>query len=260
MKRSAGWLGVSLLGVTMAQAGVVVHFSSKSLPGGQAKNDQVMYAQDGMLRIDKLDDEGHVRDITILRDGVIWSVNVPAHTFRKVDKSALAAQHGAMEDKMKAYVQNLPPDRRAMFEQRMAAVQQGNHDYAVKDSGRSEHVGSYSCEMWQASRDGKVFTENCIAPQASIAGGEELVKAAHNGSAIATDVISAMPQAARMMDPMFTLYGKMNGFPVLVRYMNGTVANREETATSIEKQSLPADQFAIPKGFTEIPLGAPDAR
>jgi hypothetical protein len=260
MKKSAGWLSASLLCATAAQAGVVVHFSSKSLPGGQPKNDQIMYAQDGMLRIDKLDDQGHVRDITILRDGLIWSVNVPAHTFRKIDKSAMAAQHGAMEDKMKAYVQNLPPERRAMFEQRMASLQQNAHDYSVSDSGRSEHVGSYTCEVWQASRDGKVFTENCIAPQGGIPGGEELVKAAHNGSAIATDVISAMPQAARMMDPMYALYGKMNGFPVLVRFMSGTVANREETATAIEKQSLPADQFAIPKGFTEAPLGAPDAR
>jgi hypothetical protein len=259
MNKTASWLSLSVFCVAAAQAGTVVHFSSKTLPSGQSQDNQVMYAQDGMLRIDKLDDQGHVRTIDILRDGVIWSVDVPAHTYRKVDKNAIAAQHEAMEDKMKAIAQNMPPEKRALFEQRMASMQQNTHDYSVSDSGRSEHVGSYTCEVWQALRDGKVFTENCIAPQGGIAGGDELVKAVHNASAIATDVISAMPQAARAMDPMFTLYGKLNGFPVLVRYMSGSVANREVTVTGVAKQSLSADQFAIPKGFTEASLGAPDA-
>jgi hypothetical protein len=260
MRIGAVLLSVSMLCTTAAQAGVVVHFSSKSLPAGPARKDQVMYAQNGLLRIDKLDDRGQVRETTIMREGVIWLLNVPAHTYRKMDKSAMAAQNGALQDKMKGYVQNLPPEKRAMFEKRMASLQQNAHDYSVSASGRSEHVGPYTCEVWRASRDGKVFTENCIAPQGSLPGGDELVKAVHNGSAIAADVISATPQVARMMDPMYALYNKMNGFPVLVRYMNGTVANREEAVTAIEKQSLPADQFAIPKGFTETPLGAPEAR
>lgn len=194
MKARASWLCLAVFGVTVAQAGVVVHFSSKSLPSGQPHDDQVMYAQDGFFRIDKLDSQGYVREINILRDGVIWSVDVPAHTFRKVDKSAMAARHGAMEDKMKGYLETLPPEKRAMLEQHMASMQQTTHDYSMSDSGSTEHAGSYSCEVWQASRGGKVFTENCIAPQSSIPGGDELVKAAHNAATIAADVISAMPQ------------------------------------------------------------------
>ncbi len=254
-------LCMPLLYATAAQAGVVVHMASKQLPADQPKDHSILYAQDGYLRIDGLDDQGHVRDIQLIRDGVIWMVDVPKRTFRKLDKSAMAAQQSGLQDKMQAMMQNMPPERRAMFEARMKAMQAQTHNYTLSDAGRSERVGSYSCEIWQATRDGKISTEYCVAAKGSIAGGDELVAASHKAAAVATDVMSASPQMSRAISPIYTLYGKMDGFPVLVRHMSGGKAEHEETVTAIERQSLAADKFAIPKGFTEATqdnLGADD--
>jgi hypothetical protein len=219
------------------------------------KADEVVYAQDGMLRIDKLDDEGHVRDITLIRDGTIWNVNVAKRTFMKLDKDAVAAQQSAMNDRMQSALQNMPPERRAMIEQRMKAIQQQTHAYTLTDAGRSEHVGSYSCQIWQATRDGKPIAEYCVAPKGSLTGGDELIAAAHKASAVAVDISTASPQMARAMSPIYTLYGKMDGFPVLTRHLDGGGSHNETFVTGIEKKSLPADQFAIPKGFTEATPG-----
>jgi Domain of unknown function (DUF4412) len=241
--------------VSAAQAGVVVHMGAKGSSDGAPRADEVVYAQDGMLRIDKLDEQGHVRDTTLIRDGAVWNVNVPKRTFMKFDKNAVAAQQNAMHERMQSALQNMPPDRRAVVEERMKAMQQQSHAYTLTDAGRSEHVGTYSCQIWQASRDGKPIAEYCVAPRGSLAGGDELVAAAHKASAVAVDIFSASPQMARVMSPVYTLYGKMDGFPVLKRHVDDGGTRDETFVTGIEKKSLPADQFAIPKGFTEVTPG-----
>jgi hypothetical protein len=259
MRAIVSGLCVCIGAITAAQAGVVVHMGAKGSSDNAPKADEVVYAQDGMLRIDKLDSEGHIRDITLIRDGTIWSIEVAKRTFMKFDKDAVAAQQNEMSDRMKAALQNMPPERRAMLEERMKAMQQETHAYTLTDAGRSEHVGAYSCQIWQAARDGKPIAEYCVAPKGSLTGGDELVAAAHKASAVAVDVSSASPQMARAMSPVYTLYGKMDGFPVLTRHMSGGAAQDETFVTGIEKKSLPADQFAIPKGFTEVAPGKSDA-
>ncbi len=246
-----GCLCLCLGALSAAHAGVVVHLGDKESADGAPKNQQVVYAQDGLLRVDKLDDQGRVRDFTLIRDGAVWDIDTQKRTFRKFDKNAVAAQQSEMSDRMQAMLQSMPPEKRAMLEERMKAIQQKTHDYELKDTGRSEHVGAYTCQVWQAVRDGKPVTEYCVVPKGSLTGGDELVTATHNASAIAADVVSASPQMARAISPVYKAYGKLDGFPVLTRHLSDGETHKETIVTGIEKKSLPADQFAIPKGYTE---------
>ena len=260
MRMQTGCLCVSLLAMTAAQAGVVVHMARKNSPTDQPKDHEVVYVQDGLLRIDELDAQGHVQDLTLFRDGTIWKVDVQKHTFQKFDKNAMAAQQNGMKDKMQAMMQNMPPQQRALLEERMKAMQQKSSDSTVTDAGRSEHVGSYTCEIWQmSSNSSKLVSEYCVASKGNLPGGDELVNASHKAAAVAADVVAAAPQIAKAMPPIYTVYGKVEGFPVLVRHMVGGKPSSEETVTAIQRQSLPADKFEIPKGFTEIKLGAAGA-
>jgi hypothetical protein len=259
MQSTLGCLCVFFGAMSAAQAGVVVHMGAKASADGAAKNQQVLYAQDGLLRVDKLDDQGRVRDFTLIRDGAIWDVDTQKHTFRKFDKSAVATQQNELSDRMKAMMQSMPPERRAMVEQRLKAMEKETHDYQLTDAGRSEHVGAYTCEIWQAVRDGKPITEYCVVPKVSLTGGDELVTATHRASVIAADVASAAPQMARAISPVYKMYGKLDGFPVMTRHISAGEAREETVVTGIEKKALPADQFAIPKGFTEVTPGKFDA-
>jgi hypothetical protein len=74
---------------------------------------------------------------------------------------------------------------------------------------------------------------------------------------VATDVFSSVP-AALAAAQRFALWGKVDGFPVRTRELSGGKADSEDVVTSIEKQSLPADKFAIPKGFTQTSMGGGD--
>jgi len=241
-----------------AHAGVVVHISKKDTADSKPKDQQVVYAQDGLLRIDKLDEAGQLRDMTLIRDGAFWDVNIQQRTYQKFDKAAVAAQQSQMKERMAAMMQSMPPERRAMIEQRMKAMESETHEFKLTDLSRSDHVGTFACKMWQATRDGKPIAEYCVAPKGSIAGGEELVNATHKASAAAADMASASPQMARAIAPIYNLYGKMDGFPVLTRHMSGGQPSDEMIVTGIEKKSLPASQFELPKGYTEVAVNKSD--
>jgi len=259
MKVRIGILCLAATWMAAAQAGTVVHLDRRSLPDGQARPQTVIYAQSGQFRMDTLDAKGHVRDFVLVRDGNIWQVDVEKRSFYKFDKAALAGQQSQMQERMQAMLQNLPPERRAMMEERMKGMMQRMQQTSVTltDTGRGDRAGSWSCKVWQLLRNGKAVSESCIASRGSLTGGDELVDATHKASAVATDVLSSLP-ATRAAAQQFVLYGKSDGFPVRTRTLSGGRAESEEIVTSIERQSLPADKFAIPKGFTQTTLGGSD--
>jgi hypothetical protein len=251
-----GFLCLAATWMAAVQAGTVVHLDRRSLPDGPSRPSSVIYAQDGQFRMDTLDEKGHVRDFVLVRDGSIWQVDVEKRTFNKFDKAALAGQQSQMQERMQAMLQQLPPERRAMMEERMKGMMQKTQQSSVTvtDSGHTDHAGSWSCEVWQVLRNGKAVSESCIAARGSLTGGDELVDATHKASAVAADVLSSLP-ATRATAQRFALYGKVDGFPVRTREVSGGKAESEDVVTAIERQSLPADKFAIPKGFTQTTLG-----
>ncbi len=174
-----------------------------------------------------------------MRGGSLWSVNISKREYYKLDKAALQAKMSGMDARMQA----------------MRNARQKPHDFTLKDTGRHETVGAYGCEVWQAFRDGKLQSEDCVAPQGSLPGGAELVAAAHAGSAIAANIVSAIPQMQRATSSALILYGKLDGFPVRHRNIAGGRPDHEDVVTRIEQQSLPAERFEISTGFTEALLG-----
>ena len=238
-------LALSLIAAT-AQAGVVVRISAKNLASGPSSDHQVYYAQDGMLRVDTLDDRGHVAKMSIVRDGVIWEVNVQKRTFSKMDKAAMQAKMNRVNDQLQAMLAKLPPDKRAMMEQHLSQSQQSGANFTWNDTGKSEQSGQYNCRIW----GDKVTTQYCVVTPGSLPGGEELAASMRKAYATAQDLFSGIPRMAALADH-FAQISKMNGFPVLTRHIEGGNAYREEFVNGVERQALPADQFAIPKGFTE---------
>jgi hypothetical protein len=234
----------------VAEAGVVVHYETKDLKTGKTSHDTVFYAQDGMLRIDSLDERGQVARMAIVRDGALWAVNVPQRTYTKVDKAFMQQKLGAANSQLQAMMAQMPPERRAMMEERMKQMQQP--DAVVwNDTGRSERVGTYSCRLYEEKGpDNKVRAEYCVAASGSVPGGDELAAAIHKAALTTQDIFTGVPEARRSAD-QFSRFAKMNGVPVMKRRLEGGKAFREDHVKSIDRESLAADQFAIPKGFTE---------
>lgn len=235
-----------------AEAGLVLKVDSKD-SAGKTTPKEVYYAQDGMLRIDVLDASAAVTRTTLVRDGVIWEVDPRERTFTRVDSASLKQMFAGNDSKMEAMLAKLPPDKRALMESRMAQMKQKGAAtaYTFSDTGRSDHQGQYSCRVWQEQRNGQPFAEYCVVPASSLPAGAELDAAMKKAAATVGQFASTVPQMAAQAERI-TRLGNMNGFPARSRV--GTHAD-EHVLASAQAQSLPADKFAIPQGFTEKPLG-----
>lgn len=254
------WLILGFLPLaTIAHAGTVVHLQRRSLPDGKLQPHLIIYAQNGQFRMDSLDARGHVRDFVLVRDGNIWQVDVDARTFYLFDKSALAGQQQALQGQMQAMLQRLPPEKRAVMETRMQAMLQRAEQTSITftDTGHSDHVGSWPCELWQLQRNGKTVSDACIASPGVLPGGRELATAAQTAAATAAKVLAALPMARAAAQRM-AVYANHSGFPVRTRELSGGKPEDEQVAASIESRLLPADTFAIPKGFTQTTMAHAD--
>jgi hypothetical protein len=251
------WLGLmsGVVLVTTAGAGTVVHVATKSSSGAQHDH-EVYYAQGGMLRVDHLDEDGHVNDMTLIRDGTIWRVDVRNRTFEKFDNQGVKAQMSGMDERMKAMLDKMPPEKRAALEQRFqAAAGGGAPAFQFTDTGRSDHSGSYSCAVWSVSRAGREIAEDCLAQANAMTGGAELADSLDKAVPVVEAALAGTPMAAAAQ--VFVEFKKARGFPVRVRHMAGDKVSSEDFVSAVETPSLPADKFAIPKGFTEKALRGP---
>ena len=235
-----------------AEAGSVLKVDSKEASGKSVPK-EVYYAQDGMMRIDSLDAQGSVLRTTLVRDGVVWEIDPREKTFTRVDAASLKQLFGGKESQMEAMLAQLPPEKRALMEQRMAQMKQksATAEYTFTDTGRSDHAGQYSCRVWQEQRQGQPFAEYCVVPASSLPAGAELDAAMKKATATASQIVSSVPQMAKQAEHL-TRLGKLNGFPASSRIGH----EEEHVLASAQAQSLPADKFAIPQGFTEKSLGA----
>lgn len=235
-----------------AEAGSVLKVDAKD-SAGKATPREVYYAQDGMLRVDELDASGAVTRATLVRDGVIWQVDPGERTFTRVDAASLKQMFAGNDSRMEAMLANMPPEKRALMESRMAQMKQkgATTQFTFSDTGRSDHEGQYSCRVWQEQRNGQPFAEYCVVAAASLPAGAELDTAIKKASATVGKVVAAVPQMEAQAERI-TRLGTMGGFPARSRV--GTHAD-EHVLASAQAQSLPADKFAIPQGYTEKPLG-----
>jgi hypothetical protein len=233
-----------------AHAGAVLKMDTKDA-AGKTQPFETYYAQDGMLRIDRLDDHGGITGTTLVRDGTVWEIKPAERTFTRVDPAALGQFEGDANSRMQAMIASMPPEKRAMMEARMAQMKQksASTQFTFTDTGKSDKVGSYSCRLWEEQRNGKPFGQYCVVPTSSLPAGGELETALKKATATAGQILASVPMLAAQAEHI-TRFGQMNGFPASAR-----TSGDEHVLTSAQAQSLPADKFAIPQGFTERKLG-----
>ena len=250
--RGFNMLLLGLLVSVSAQAGSVLKIDAKD-SAGKSTPKEVYYAQDGMLRVDELGADAAITRTTLVRDGVIWEVDSRERTFTRIDSASLKQMFAGSDSQMEAMLAKMPPDKRAMMESRLAQMKHKGAatEYTFSDTGRSDHEGQYSCRVWQELRNGQPFGEYCVVATASLPAGAELDTAIKKATATVGQVVAAVPQIAAQAEHI-TRLGNLNGFPARSRLGTQGAAH---VLSSAQAQSLPADKFAIPQGFTEKPLG-----
>lgn len=265
MSWQTGWaltMAVCMVGAGAAHAGVVVHASSKDLKSGREADRQTFYVQNALVRIERLDEHGQIRQITLFRDNALWDLQPAQHTYTKMDKAAMQQVNQQMEQQLA----KMPPEQRAMVEKMMAGASAKppgappSQPGTWTDTGKTQTVGQYTCHVWESRFNGKLETQYCVVPTGTLPGGDELVSAMREVGKIARDLMSALPPAAAGASRELAAFDRLQGYPVLVRHFSGETPTREDVLQSIDRQPVPANQFEVPPGYTERPAFAPPDR
>jgi hypothetical protein len=263
-------LALGLFASGAAAQGVVIHGSSKDLATGKVTT-ELTYVQNGMARMENLDAQGKLTDYTIFRDQTFWDVDVSEKTYKRIDKAGMQQamqQVNAMMAQMKANMANMPADRRAMMQQMLDRLQgKGGEATAAamkpiwKDDGKTEQVGSFSCHDWSTEVAGTVDSQMCVTPWSSVPNGDQISQVMHQAKALLEDMISLSPFPAvtkQLEEQSPMAFAAEHGLPVVSRDYVGGKPLTEDTVTGVEKQSIDASKFEVPKGYKEKPLFTPE--
>ncbi len=237
-----------------AQAGVVLHRGTRETPNGKTREHEVMYVQGGMIRIEDKNESGAGTRVMLFRDNTMYQLNPAQHTYVKFDKAA-AQQLGDRMDQMRAQMQarmaNMPPEQRARMEKFMSKAQGSKASpFTWSDTGRTEHVGQWSCQVTQRKHAETVDAEYCVTAPGNITGGDEVYSTMKQFMTAWHDTLESVPQLRNAAHNMEWIQG-LKGYPVLHRDVVDGKPGREDVLTSAEKQSIPADKFEIPKDYKE---------
>lgn len=250
-------------------AGVVIVQQSGKV-GAAADSKHTLYVEGGKIRMESAT-EG--QKFTIIFDGdkqVLWMLQPDKNTYMEMTKesveqmSQLASQamssmanNPQMQQAMKQAMENpnLTPEQKEMMQKamagRMGAMNGGGASaprtitFAAK--GGSDHVGKFSCTLYNELTNGARTAELCVASRDQIPFRE--------------NDIQAFKQLAKFMEPMMKMAPKgsytppnieqLHGFPVHTVSYDGDHPTYEVTVLSVDQKSLDGAMFAVPAGYTK---------
>ncbi len=165
-----------------------------------------------------------------------------------MDLAKVAETAGAAMAQANAAMANLPPEQRAMLQQRMGGMG-AKVDVRVTPTGASERVASYACQVYRTEINGAHHEDSCLASVADAG-----ISAADSDS-LRKAFAQLKTMTEKMTGGMFKLpINEMpdGKFPVkITQYDDNGKPVQTVVLKSVATSGVPASDFAIPAGYTE---------
>jgi hypothetical protein len=201
---------------------------------------------------------------TMLFDSVTQTMRILDHANRRymtVDREAaeqLAEQLDPMIAEMKAQLEGLPPDQRAMVEEMMggrlnlAGAPEEQPTLALEATGRKGDSAGFACEWWRASDEGTLVYELCVAAPGELPGGEDMLGLFRAMVQFNSDIMRTVNRSGLIRMPRlpFDSVADIEGMPLITRQYDGGAVVMESRIKGITETEFPATDFAVPEDYT----------
>jgi len=154
----------------------------------------------------------------------------------------------------------MSPEQRAMVEKMMGSKTPsgGASNYKPPEltrTVRTEHVGTYTCQVWEGKRAGVKVIEHCIVPYSKITGGSQLVEVLGRLSDLMQQVSSGLQSStlSKVRDE-FEGYKQLDGYPVLSRTFSDGKVQHERVLKSVRNSAVASSAFDVPDDYTKQDL------
>jgi hypothetical protein len=248
-----------------ARAGVVVQMDENGTP-------ERLSTEGKRFRADR----GGDRPSVTIFDGerhVLYELDPQARTYRRLDQASARAMGAQLSAALEAAKQRMTPEQRAQLEKLEAEgkLQPGAGASPpaprYEPMGKGDTVAGHACQWYRVVRDGRTSEQACYIPwsagvlqRSDLAALEEMGKFSDEmlaGMAAGAGQPPSRGGGARLAHDL----EKGPGFPGIVQHLSedGKVLSTDRLV-SVKRTAVPADQFAVPAGFTERPLMEPSER
>ncbi len=246
-----------------ANAGITAKYDSTGAAMGGASSGSILIDK-GKSRMD-VDKEA-----TVIFDGNAQRMEIINHkdrSFTVLDQSsaeAIATEIEPAIQQMRAQMQALPPEQRAMME-KMLAEKMGINleskpadepDLDLKKTGQSGEAGGFACDWWEARDATDLVYEYCVTPAKDLPSGEELLQYFQDLKQFKREIVGTINRSGAFKIPSLPIADvrDIEGLPLISRqYHQGEIVV-ETRFVAIQKTELPADTFAVPDGYKEQKL------
>jgi hypothetical protein len=199
-------------------------------------------------------DAGNISTLFDVGSGRLLLVEHDKHQY--MDMAKVADTAGAA---MSALA-NLPPEQRAMIQQRMGAMANASAkvDVRVTATGASDRVAGYACQVYRTDVNGRHSADSCLA-EAGDAGISAADRATLHTAFQQLKAMSEKVSAGMFKSPINEM--PADKFPVrIVMYADETGKTQVVQLKSIATSGADAADFAIPAGYNEKEVSAPGRR
>jgi hypothetical protein len=237
-----------------AAAGVVIRQEQREPGNATPLVETSMYIDAGRLRIESRSAEGE-HTITIFDESkqVLWVIDRVAGTYQEMTAAKMAEMKKRMEEArqaMEAELAQMPPERRRMIEEMMKQQLGGASDMTVREIGRGEKVGSFTCihyeQLMRGKRSGEVWTASPDQLQ--------LGEAEYKTFQALGRFLEPLGQSAPGGAGLVSASRHIEGFPVRSLAYDGGQAVAEEKVTKTERRALEPTLFALPSGLEKTEM------
>jgi hypothetical protein len=180
--------------------------------------------------------------------------------FDQVTLQQMTQQMNAMFEQMKGKMADMPPEQRAMMEKMMQpkAGAEGGPKLEVKSTGEKSTIEGKPCtksDLWiEGERVSEIWATSWSEAKAS----KEDFAPMRDMAAFLESAMQSNPFLQRMVSGLdWGGVDQIDGFPVLVRQLEGTTVVRESKFTGERSKAIDAAMFEVPAGWTRQELGAP---
>lgn len=258
-----GFLIATYCWVMPAQAGTVLQEVRINLESGQQDSTSTLYAQDGRLRLDQIDEEGRATRLIFTGDRV-YDIDLDRRTYSLIDKARLDATNAKPNARAVLRAELLalvPPRDQSAVEKIMSQpvpkiYEARERRIEIRPTAQRQRQQGWSCRMHEVLVDDAVAYEYCTTPVDNIAGAQDVLVSSRALSKLVQYQFDSvgMGWMANAMAHHWTHAYALPGFPVIARDFEEGAAYAETRLDQARTEELPTSTFELPSGLRRVSL------
>ncbi len=228
-------------------AGTVVESTTTDVRTGKPVETRAVSAQGPNLRLERRSAlDASDRSLLLYAGERLYVVDDRTRAFRVMDRTSLQAVEAARA----AEAERIGADRARRQARRAAARTVAAPLPTLVDTGRTAHVGPWTCRTWNEVVKGRTVAEHCVASLAAL-GGTDLGPALKSFSAFWRQVAADYPGLRDTGGALAETYARTRGLPVQTRTFVGGRPQEITVVTRVRQEPLGNAMFQVPAGYEQ---------